>query len=413
MFCQISFANITFNAIFIFFGILDLSGPVDVFYLLDVSRGVNDAVLSKMKTFVLTQARLLNVSSDMIRLGVVTYGFNPRTLLSISRGISLDEVKESLKSAMLSNTQRRIEVALQSVREAIKGGRDGVRNNVGKVIVLLVAGEDIYSSTAELILLTESLKSDDIDTVVVAMTPEANDSKIRSIATSPNDFIPLSSPNSLQDAEGEVYDRVSNAMRIRQKLDIGFILGSRGLNGKRDFNAGRAFIKDVVNRLVINRNLTQAGIILYGDDAELVLQLNAKNNRVDVIREVKKLQFSGDGIALGRAIGMVQNELFTLDRGSRKSVPKTVIILVNDNIDNVSKGITEKLIRDGVNVIFVKLGEMRKLTSLESFPTVFSVESEPNAKDAAINILPNLLRGELNGGTNYYVGSYLHFSLVS
>ena len=346
-----------------------------------------------MKRFILTQARILNMSSDIVRVGIITYGFYPRTSLSISRGTSLDKVKESLLSAMLSNTQRRIQSALQSVRETIKDRKDGVRDNVGKVIVLLVAGEDIYSSTSELIRLTESLKSDDIDTVVIAMTPEANHSKIRSIATSPNDFLPLSSPNSLQDVVDEIYDAVSNAMRIKQKLDLGIVLGSRGANGKHDFNVGKAVVKDVVNRLVINSNFTQAGIVLYGNDAELVLQLNARNNRKDLIKEVDNLQYSGDGVALGRAIEMVQNEFFTLARGARKGVPKTVIILVNDNIDNASKKITEKLIRDGFNVIFVKLGEIMKPISLESFPTVFSVESGPNVKDAAKDIASNLLRG--------------------
>ena len=370
-----------------------ISQPVDLMFLLDVSREVNHLSLQRMKEFVLSQAQLYNLSSEAARFGIMTYAYLPRKVLPISLGLSPDSVSKSLGEIVSSDSPRRIEPALRSVRENIFTGKDGVRKDAGKVIVLLVAGQDRFSSSIGLIRETSALKQADVDVLVVSLSPKADQSKIRSIATSSNDFIPLASPNHLYETVDEIYDAAVNANRLRHKLDLGFILGSRGPNAEEDFNTGKVIITEMMERMAINGNQIQTAFTVYGSHAKLVLLLKGRSYRRDAIKVVKRAQFPGDGEALKEALDVMRSIMFNEYQGARNDVPRTVVILLNDELDEPAKQATETLMKSGTKIIFVTLGKVPNLDGLRGFPTVIMNTGKDSARETADEVLPRLLAG--------------------
>ena len=317
-----------------------------------------------MRGFVSQQAKAYNISSDGVRISVLTYSSDARTLLPAGRGTSPEALKNALDAAALTDSPRQVANALQSVRRTIVYKTDGVRDDAGKVVVLIVAGRNARSGLPYVRSEGDALKGSGANVVVIGMGDDLDENEMKSVATKPDRFVKVSSEDKLLDAVSAVSDSISDTQKSSLKLDLGFILGADGVNAEKDFELGKEAIKEMLRKLDISREKTRFGLIVYGQSAGMVSRLDSVNSLKDALSVVDQVKIPRKGFALKEALEMARTDLFDALSGGRRDTDKTAVIFVNKEMDSASKAAAEALKKDGVKILAVSLGEADARDSL-------------------------------------------------
>eukprot|EP00112_Aurelia_sp_Birch-Aquarium-sp1_P005724 Seg1649.2 transcript_id=Seg1649.2/GoldUCD/mRNA.D3Y31 product="Collagen alpha-4 chain" protein_id=Seg1649.2/GoldUCD/D3Y31 len=371
--------------------------PVDIFYLIDNSKYVPSYTLKKMKDFVVEQRKIYNVSKDGVRISVMSYSDTLKTYLAVGQGVNMDFVKGAVGKVTESSKPRHVEKALKSMKEVIQNGRDGVRKEAGKVVVLLIAGGNERSGFDELRKEAEDLRRVGADIAVIAIGSDVNEDEIKSAVATPGEIVRVPTADRLKDATANISDRVSGAQLISDPLDLGFVIGASGPSADKDFEMGKDVVKEIVKKLDVATDKNRVGLIVFGSDARIVFRLDTVREKDNAIRAIEGLRMPGDGNALEKAIGLSRRYMFSELYGARRGIPKTLVILMNKNANSAERSEVDKLKTDGVRVLVVSLGKnvvdettKHLATSSKDFAKVSSKNDVRNViKEAVSSLLPD------------------------
>ena len=329
---------------------------MDLFYLIDNSKYVSSDVFKNMKDFVIEQEKVYNVSRDGVRISVMSYSDTLKTHLAVGQGTNMNLVRGAVGKVTESSKPRHVEKALQSVKEIIQNGRDGIRQKAGKVVVLLIAGRNELSAFNELRKEAENLRRVGADIIVIAIGSDMNEDEIKSVATTPSDIVRVPIADRLSDATANISDAVGGVQAISDPLDVGFVIGASGSSAGKDFKLGKDFVKGIVRKLDVASDKSRVGLVVYGSDASFVFRLDTVRDKDNAIRAIEGLRMPGDGNALDKAIGLSRRYMFSEAYGARRGIPKSLVLLMNKNANSADKSEVEKLKSDGVKVVVVSLG---------------------------------------------------------
>ena len=330
---------------------------MDIFYLIDHSQYVSSDTLRQMKTFVIEQGKLYNVSGEGVRISVMSYSDTLKTYLAVGQGVNMDSVRGAVAKITGSSKPRNAEKALQSMKEIIQNSRDGIRQKAGKVVVLLIAGRNERSGFNELRKEAEDLRRVGADIAVIAIGSDVNVDEIKSVTTTPSDIVRVPTADRLNDATANISDTVSGAQTISDPLDVGFVIGASGASADKDFKLGKDVIKEMVRKLDVAADKSRVGLIMYGSDASLIFRLDTVRDKDSAIRAIEGLRLPGDGNALSKAIDLSRRYMFSESYGARRGIPKTLVVLMNKNANSAERSEVEKLKTDGVKVVVVSVGK--------------------------------------------------------
>lgn len=146
-----------------------------------------------------------------------------------------------------------------------------------------------------------------------------------------------------------------------------------------NFNLMRKFMSNVLQDLVISSKGVRVGLITYSDKPRLEFFLNTHDNKIDVLRRIKRLPYNGGNTFTGAALKYAKSKMFTFEHGSRRdSGVQQIAIVITDgeSHDNVS-GPALALRDSGVKVyaIGIKNASMKELQQIASNPPRKFVET--------------------------------------
>ena len=365
--------------------------------MIDTSRGVTGQILDKMKDLVSQQARSYNISNGGVQFSVISYSDTATTDLPINRGTDLNAVKKALNLIKPSDRERHIQRALRTVRENIIYKRDGVRDNVNKVLVLLLAGKNTPSALQELIREAKSLNTAEIDVAIVGIGPNVKEDEVKVVAANPEDVVLVKSADNILSASAPLSKSVAASVRASPTVDLGFVIGAT--KSSENFDIGKDIIKSIVRKLEVASDKARIGLVVYGPDSRIILQLNTATDRTSVIRAVDNLKYPGQGNSLRRALESMKTVLRGRISQERKGIPKTAIVFLDAGVDRSTRVDAEDLARRGVNVIGIAVGDK---TNLESAKDVSSkgvnairVTGKKDVIETAENAFKRLRSGEI------------------
>ena len=365
--------------------------------MIDTSKGVTGQILDKMKDLVLQQAHSYNVSNGGVQLSVVSYSDTATTDLPINRGTDLNAVKRALDQIKPSDRERHIERALRTVRENIIYKRDGIRDTANKVLVLLLAGRNTPSALQELIREAKSLNTAGIDLAIVGIGPNVNEDEVEVVATNPENVVLVKSADNILSASAPLSKSVATSVRASPTADLGFVIGAT--KSSKNFDIGKDIIKSIVRRLEVASDKARIGLVVYGPDSRIILQLNTATDRGSVIRAVDNLKYPGQGNTLRRALESMKTVLHGRISQERKGIPKTAIVFLDTGVERLTRVAAEELARRGVNVIGIAVGDKTNLESAKDVSgrgvDAIKVTGKKGVIEAAENAFKRLRSGEI------------------
>ncbi|XP_036109262.1 collagen alpha-3(VI) chain [Molossus molossus] len=333
---------------------LTAQDSADIVFLIDGSNNTGSAHFTVIRDFLVNLLEKLPVGTEQIRVGVVQYSDEPRTMFSLDSYATKAEVLEAVKAlGFLGGELANIGFALDFVVENhfTRAGGSRVEEGVPQVLVLISAGPS----------------SDEIRDGVVALkragvfsfalgAQAAPRAELQHVATHDSLVLTVPELRSLGDLQEQLLAyivRVAQRLIVLQpptivtevvevnKRDIVFLVdGSSGLDPP-NFSAIRDFIAKVIQRLEIGQDLIQVSVAQYADTVKPEFNFNAHTSKREVITALRRMRpMGGSALRTGSALDFVRNNMFTSSAGHREAegVPKLLVLFTGGkSLDEVSQ----------------------------------------------------------------------------
>ena len=138
------------------------------------------------------------------------------------------------------------------------------------------------------------------------------------------------------------------------QVDLGFIFGADGANADRSFNAAKDLAKRMVEKYDISKDTAVVGGIIYDDSARLVWRFGDTSDVKATVSKIEELARSRSGSNLQKALEIARDDLYNVENGARRNIPKTLVIFVDVNPTGGSLPIVAKeLKQSGVKIVVV------------------------------------------------------------
>ena len=155
------------------------------------------------------------------------------------------------------------------------------------------------------------------------------------------------------------------------KVDVGFILDSSG-SLKDDYQREKDFLKSLAGSLGFGPGTTRAGVITFSYHAEHSIKLKDFDSLTSFNNAVDKIPLMGFTTRIDKALRLAQKEMYTVENGARKNVPKILILLTDGSQSKRGDDVEEpKLIADilrskGIRLVVIGIGSGVKQDELEN-----------------------------------------------
>uniref|UniRef100_A0A452U8H7 Collagen alpha-3(VI) chain n=1 Tax=Ursus maritimus TaxID=29073 RepID=A0A452U8H7_URSMA len=323
----------------------------DIIFLIDGSNNTGSVHFAVIRDFLVNLLERLSVGAQQIRVGVVQYSDEPRTVFSLDTYSTKAQVLDAVKAlAFTGGELANVGLALDFVVENhfTRAGGSRVEEGVPQVLVLISAGPS----------------SDEIRDGVVALkqasvfsfglgAQAASRAELQHIATNDNLVFTVPEFRSFGDLQEQLLPYIVGVAQRHivlqpptivtevNKRDIVFLVDGSSSLGLANFNAIRDFIAKVIQRLEIGQDLIQVAVAQYADTVRPEFYFNSYPNKREVITAVRRMKpMEGSVLYTGSALDFVRNNLFTSSAGHRaaEGVPKLLVLITGGkSLDEISQ----------------------------------------------------------------------------
>lgn len=380
--------------------IIAIKSQLEMFFAIDVSNDVSRRTLERLKEFVAAQGQIFNLSSEKTRLSLFSYGETATKLLPLDQGISALPLRLALDKVSGRMGQRKVVSVLRAVKDVVANNKDGLREKAKMILVIFIAGRDVLSSLKDLNRESEALRKLGVSLAVVGVGPFIGNDEIKTMQIRADNLLFSETDDSLFSAISNISRQIGSIQRKRDKIDVAFVIGARRPNDYQQFELGKKLIANVVRKLDVAQEAIRIGLVVYGSDARIALQLDRSINREDIFKSLNELQMPEAGNGLAKALDLSRTYLMSEERGVRKGVPKAVVVLLTSEVDQLSRVVSTRLIEDGLVVKGIALSSSVSLDSVKSISSTpmdaIRIVTEREIADVAKRISGSLLPGRLN-----------------
>ena len=348
-----------------------------------------------MKKFISAQSRVFPLFNNKVRISVLSYGEKARMLLPLNEGVSAMALRVALNNVPERMGQRHVERVITAVKDIASNNRDGLRANSRKILVVFVAGQDVRSGQANVSLESDKLQMLGFSLLVIGMGPSIKSGDVSAMGIKKENIVYSESGEGIMSKASQIFEM----LKKREKVDVVFVIGARRSDNIPQFELGKKLIGEIVKHLNVSPDSVQIAIVLYGIDAKIYLPFDLSATRESVTKKVGGLRMPRWGNGLSKAIDLSRRVIMD-SSGARKGVPKTVIVLLPEDIDVASTLAFRRLLEDGVKVKGVALKSSLNLNAIRSISSTpqdaVSGFSESDLAKVAWNVVESLIAGLLS-----------------
>ncbi|XP_036362498.1 cartilage matrix protein-like [Octopus sinensis] len=332
--------------------------PADIVFVLDSSRSVTQTDFKKELDFVSSFVKDMDISSNKIQIGVVTFSDNVKTEFELNKFSQKQDIQNAVSNIAHRGGSTNTWLALKHIRTESFITDHGGRVGIPKIVILVTAG----GSNGKSKTLNEAklLHNDPLRVFTVAVGNKVDDDELRAIASKPENAFKVSDFNSLATIEDKVMQNFCRKGEIfcYTPADIVFVLDSSRSVTQTDFKKELDFVSSFVKDMDISSDKVQIGVVTFSDNVKTEFELNKFSQKQDIQNAVSNIAHRGGSTNTWLALKHIRTESFITDHGGRVGIPKIVILVTASGSNGKSKTLNEaKLLHnDPLRVFTVAVG---------------------------------------------------------
>ncbi|KAG8133911.1 hypothetical protein E2320_011657 [Naja naja] len=142
------------------------------------------------------------------------------------------------------------------------------------------------------------------------------------------------------------------------KADLVFLVDGSWSIGDANFNKIIGFLYNTVGALdKIGPDGTQVAIGQFSDDTRTEFKLNAYRSKETLLDAIQHIAYKGGNTKTGRAIKHAQQILFTLESGTRKGIPKVLVVITDGRSQDDVNQVSREMQLDGFSIFAIGVAD--------------------------------------------------------
>ncbi|XP_028410535.1 collagen alpha-6(VI) chain-like [Dendronephthya gigantea] len=369
---------------------LGCPGKVDIGFIVDSSGSITHSDYNKMKYFMFSIAKAVNISETGARAGIVIYSQAAEMVVKFNDHTSINGFRNVVYNLKHLKSFTRIDLGLQVAHAQLFSPiYGGARPEVKKIAFILTDGKQTAVPGVQVCSLYELLQKKGIHfpqepvdsgvkTLSIGIGAAVDKEELRAMVEYDEDVITAENFDKLIKSIQNITQQTCEEIAItpcKYAADIAFVLDSSDDVSYLDFQKIKSFAIGVEKRFKISEFGSRYVVIVYGSQAETAVRMNGIQNSTDFAITVGNLRPVGGRRSSYRGLELVETTLHNFDIGARRHAPKVVVMVTagreagflgNANLYQVAKRLRDR------NVVVKIVGIGRSLSQNELLPLVES-----------------------------------------
>ncbi|XP_028458849.1 vitrin isoform X2 [Perca flavescens] len=323
----------------------DPNCKVDLAFLMDGSWSIGKRRFKIQKDFLSEVAQTINVGVAGPMMGLIQYGDDPVTEISLKSYSSSREVKSAIEKIAQKGGLSNVGKALSYINKHYFSDVNGNRGGAPNVAVVLVDGWPTDKVEEASRLARES----GINIFFVTIEGADDNEKQNLVETNfvdkavcrTNGFfsLPVASWFALRKAVQPLVKRVCDTDRLvcsktcLNANDIAFVIDGSSSVGTGNFRTVLQFVANITREFEISDTDTRVGAVQYTYEQRLEFGFGQHNNKAELLNAIKRINYWSGGTSTGAAITYAAEQLFSKSKPNKRKI--MIVITDGRSYDDV------------------------------------------------------------------------------
>ncbi|KAK7825600.1 hypothetical protein U0070_016240 [Myodes glareolus] len=158
------------------------------------------------------------------------------------------------------------------------------------------------------------------------------------------------------------------------KADLVFMVDGSWSIGDDNFNKIINFLYSTVGALDrIGADGTQVAMVQFTDDPRTEFKLDAYKTKETLLDAIRHISYKGGNTKTGKAIKYVRDTLFTAESGTRRGIPKVIVVITDGRSQDDVNKISREMQADGYNIFAIGVADA-------DYAELVRIGSKPSAR---------------------------------
>lgn len=393
----------------------------DVVFCVDNSGSIRDSEVNgennwqKVLDFLVALAERLSISQDGTQVGLVTFGNRAYLEFDLNKYQTELEVTTAIKNLRYRGENTNTTGGMQLAHTILTSQINGSRPGIPKVLILITDGIPTFDAD-KLPQEVSLIKSAGIRIVTVGVTNQVNETLLKGIASTPQDYVYGNDFSGLQYIKDAVINNNTcqpvpitttptttttltttptttpttttiptttttpkpTAPPVTQVCnsgsDIVIMLDASGSIGYNNFDVLKEFIVKLVEQLEVDNGKVRVGMLTFSSTINLQFNLNKYTDRLGMFAAIKNTSYPSSGQCnTAGALNYARTNMFTSAMGDRPDFANTIVIITDGASDNQNLTLQEATLTKNAKIRIVALGvgnwlNMYEFQNMVSYP---------------------------------------------
>ncbi|KAM3863410.1 vitrin [Diretmus argenteus] len=323
----------------------DPNCKVDLAFLMDGSWSIGKRRFKIQKDFLADVAQAINVGVAGAMMGIIQYGDDPVTEMSLKSYSNSRDVKTAIDKIVQKGGLSNVGKALNYINKQYFSDANGNRGGASNVAVVLVDGwpTDRVEEASRL------ARESGINIFFVTIEgPDDNEKNsvveanfVEKAVCRTNGFfsLPVASWFALRKAVQPLVKRVCDTDRLvcsktcLNANDIAFVIDGSSSVGTGNFRTVLQFVANVTREFEISDTDTRVGAVQYTYEQRLEFAFGQHNSKVELLNAIKRINYWSGGTSTGAAITYAAEQLFSKSKPNKRKI--MIVITDGRSYDDV------------------------------------------------------------------------------
>ncbi|CAG6017629.1 unnamed protein product [Menidia menidia] len=323
----------------------DPNCKVDLAFLMDGSWSIGKRRFKIQKDFLAEVAQTINVGVAGPMMGIIQYGDDPMTEISLRTYSSSKEVKSAIDKIVQKGGLSNVGKALSYINKQYFSDANGNRGGAPNVAVVLVDGWPTDKVEEASRLARESginiffVTIEGPDDSEKQNLVEANFVDKAVCRTNGFYSLPVNSWFALRKAVQPLVKRVCDTDRLvcsktcLNANDIAFVIDGSSSVGTGNFRTVLQFVANVTREFEISDTDTRVGAVQYTYEQRLEFAFGQYDNKAELLNAIKRVNYWSGGTSTGAAITYAAEQLFSKSKPNKRKI--MIVITDGRSYDDV------------------------------------------------------------------------------